>query len=110
MSRLPAEPKPNDPDAMQVMLRLPSGHRLERWFNTSDPLQVFYLNLAIFFVQCYNSIEGCLCVCIILFGTRQGTNKVPKLMDRITTFLFLFVCSPRQCMTLPIPTRVGSFQ
>ena len=40
MSRLPSEPEPCDPAAMQVVLRLPSGHRLERWFKNSDKLQV----------------------------------------------------------------------
>lgn len=39
-SRLPPEPNFNDPEAMQVMLRLPSGHRLERCFRNSDKLQV----------------------------------------------------------------------
>lgn len=40
LSRLPEEPDPNDPNTMQVMLRLPTGHRMERWFRTTDLLQV----------------------------------------------------------------------
>lgn len=40
VSRLPPEPETTDPSAMQVMLRMPSGHRLERWFQGSDKLQV----------------------------------------------------------------------
>lgn len=39
-SRLPPEPDSGDPAAMQVLLRLPSGHRLERRFRNSDKLQV----------------------------------------------------------------------
>ena len=45
VSRLPLEPDPSDPDAMQVLLRLPSGHRLERWFRSTDKLQVPYRGL-----------------------------------------------------------------
>ena len=47
LSRLPEEPDPSDPDAMQVMLRLPSGHRLERWFKYTHLLQVCEICLAV---------------------------------------------------------------
>lgn len=40
VSRLPPEPEPGDVSAMQVVIRMPSGHRLERWFRGSDKLQV----------------------------------------------------------------------
>jgi hypothetical protein len=39
-SLLPPEPESGDPTSMQVLLRLPSGHRLERRFRISDRLQV----------------------------------------------------------------------
>ena len=39
-SRLPPEPEAGDLTAMQVLLRMPSGHRLERRFRNTDKLQV----------------------------------------------------------------------
>lgn len=40
VSRLPPEPETDDPTVTHVMLRLPSGHRLERRFRNQDKLQV----------------------------------------------------------------------
>ena len=40
VSRLPSEPEPGDPDSLHVMLRLPSGGRMERRFTGKDKLQV----------------------------------------------------------------------
>lgn len=41
-SRLPPEPEAGDLTAMQVLLRMPSGHRLERRFRNTDKLQSVY--------------------------------------------------------------------
>ena len=40
VGRLPIEPESGDPDTLHVILRLPSGQRLERRFSTHDSLQV----------------------------------------------------------------------
>ena len=40
VSRLPVEPDRDDTNSIHVVLRLPSGHRLERRFRESDKLQV----------------------------------------------------------------------
>ena len=41
VSRLPAEPEASSPTAVQVLLRLPSGQRLERRFTETDNLEVW---------------------------------------------------------------------
>ena len=41
ISRLPNEPEASSPAAVQVLLRLPSGQRLERRFDDSDKLEVY---------------------------------------------------------------------
>ena len=40
VGRLPPEPEPGDPDSLHVMLRMPSGGRMERRFTGMDKLQV----------------------------------------------------------------------
>lgn len=42
VGRLPIEPESGDPDTLHVILRLPSGQRLERRFSTHDSLQALY--------------------------------------------------------------------
>ena len=41
ISRLPEEPDASSPTAVQVLLRLPSGQRLERRFTETDKLEVW---------------------------------------------------------------------
>ena len=41
VSRLPEEPEASSPTAVQVLLRLPSGQRLERRFTETDKLEVW---------------------------------------------------------------------
>ena len=41
ISRLPVEPEASSPTAVQVLLRLPSGQRLERRFTETDNLEVW---------------------------------------------------------------------
>ena len=40
ISRLPDEPDASSPTSVQVLLRLPSGQRLERRFEETDKLEV----------------------------------------------------------------------
>ena len=40
-SLIPQEPLPSDPDVIHVVIRMPSGERLERRFRGSDKLEVF---------------------------------------------------------------------
>ena len=42
ISRLPDEPEVSSPSAVQVLLRLPSGQRLERRFDETDKLEVYH--------------------------------------------------------------------
>ena len=46
VSRLPEEPEASSPTAVQVLLRLPSGQRLERRFTETDKLEVWSTYIA----------------------------------------------------------------
>ncbi|XP_033640720.1 FAS-associated factor 2-like [Asterias rubens] len=39
---LPAEPEPEDPEAIRIVVKLPCGARLERRFLKTEPLQIIY--------------------------------------------------------------------
>ncbi|KAG8224448.1 hypothetical protein J437_LFUL003171 [Ladona fulva] len=41
-TRVPDEPSPDDPEAVHVVIKLPSGKRLERRFRLGHPLQALY--------------------------------------------------------------------
>lgn len=75
VSRLPPEPQAGDPAAMQVVLRLPSGYRLERWFRSSDTLQVYYFTVTVLWGYLINNAPC---------GTKSKINEVQL---SILTFL-----------------------
>ena len=42
MSTLPDEPEEGDQDAVKLVMRMPSGERVERRFLKSDPIKTLY--------------------------------------------------------------------
>ncbi len=74
VSRLPPEPESNDPSSITVLLRLPSGHRLERRFNETDKLEVHVYLItsswgAATLSRIYLCIHCLVCSCCVSFHT-----------------------------------------
>ena len=88
ISRLPEEPDSSSPTAVQVLLRLPSGQRLERRFTETDKLEVWnsttYIKMLLSFFSLL--LPPLYSLCMTLPTLLRGTSCLISLFS-LPTFL-----------------------